>query len=142
MDAFHEGRLIRVEVTDRVRSAEVNVYDPTAFQYSRELRSGHAADAVSVWTDEPPYNWETDEHKYEVGTVERNLLSVFGGSCTVGSAQRTDLRVIAESGHGQKSIGDHVAQPEILTIPDTPAEEAPLALTGSNVGAFEAGETP
>ena len=90
MEAFHDGRLVRVEVTDRVQSALVNVYDPTAFQYSRELRSGHAADRVSVWTDEPPYNWETDEHKYEVGTVERNLLSVFGGPSTVDSAQRTD----------------------------------------------------
>ena len=44
MDAFHDGRLVRVEVTDRVRSAAVNVYDPTAFQYSRELRSGHTAE--------------------------------------------------------------------------------------------------
>lgn len=141
MEAFHEGRLIRVEATDRVRSAQVNVYDPTAFQYSRELRSGHTADAVSVWTDEPPYNWETDEHKYEVGTVERNLLSVFGGPVRWYPLNERTFRVIAESGHGQKSVGDHVAQPEILTIPDTPAEEAPLALTGSNVGAFETGET-
>ena len=79
MDAFPTGRLLRVEVTDRVRSAVVNVYDPTAFQYSRELRSGHhCGAAVDVWTDEPPYNYETDEHKYEVGTVERNLMSVFG----------------------------------------------------------------
>ena len=142
MDAFHEGRIVRVEVTDRVRSAAVNVYDPTAFQYSRELRSGHTADAVSVWTDEPPYNWETDEHKYEVGTVERNLLSVFGGPVLWFPLNERTLKVITESGHGQKSIGDHVAQPDTLTIPDPPAEEAPLALTGSNVGAFEAGETP
>ena len=97
---------------------------------------------MSVWTDEPPYNWETDEHKYEVGTVERNLLSVFGGPVRWIPLNERTLRVIAESGHGQKSIGDHVAQPDTLTIPDTPAEEAPLALTGSNVGAFEAGETP
>jgi hypothetical protein len=141
-DAFHDGRLVRVEVTDRVRSAAVNVYDPTAFQYSRELRSGHTADRVSVWTDEPPYNWETDEHKYEVGTVERNLLSVFGGPVRWIPLNERTLRVIAESGHGQKSIGDHVARPETLTIPDTPAEEAPLALTSSTVGAFEAGENP
>lgn len=139
-DAFHDGRLVRVELTDRVRSAAVNVYDPTAFQYSRELRSGHTADRVSVWTDEPPYNWETDEHKYEVGTVERNLLSVFGGPVRWIPLNERTLRVIAESGHGQKSIGDHVARPEKLTIPDTPAEEAPLALTSSTVGAFEAGE--
>ena len=141
MDAFHDGRIVRVEVTDRVRSAAVNVYDPTAFQYNRELRSGHTADAVSVWTDEPPYNWETDEHKYEVGTVERNLLSVFGGPVQWIPLNERTLRVIAESGHGQKSVGDHVAQLDTLTIPDTPAEEAPLALTGSNVSAFEAGET-
>lgn len=141
MDAFQEGRLVRVEVTDRVRSAAVNVYDPTAFQYSRELRSGHTADRVSVWTDEPPYNWETDEHKYEVGTVERNLLSVFGAPVRWIPLTERTLRVIADSGHGQKSIGDHVV-PETLTIPDTPAEEAPLALTGSNVGAMEAGDTP
>ncbi|MET4135505.1 glycosyltransferase family A protein [Pseudarthrobacter sp. PvP090] len=141
-DAFHDGRLIRVEVTDRVRSAVVNVYDPTAFQYSRELRSGHAADRVSVWTDEPPYNWETDEHKYEVGTVERNLLSVFNGSIRWVPLNERTQRIILQSGHGQKSIGDHVEKPNKLTIPDSPAEEAPLALTGSNVGAFEAGETP
>jgi hypothetical protein len=142
MDAFHDGRLVRVEVTDRVGSAAVNVYDPTAFQYSRELRSGHAAGSVSVWTDEPPYNWETDEHKYEVSTVERNLLSVFGGSIQWIPLNERTMRVITESGNGQKSIGDHVAQPEPLTIPDTPEEEAPLALTGSNVGSFEAGDTP
>lgn len=142
MEAFQDGRLVRVEITDRVRSGDVNVYDPTAFQYSRELRSGHTADSVSVWTDEPPYNWETDEHKYEVGTVERNLLSVFGGPVRWYPLNERTFRVIAESGHGQKSVGDHVAQPETLTIPNTPAEEAPLALTGSNVGAFEPGETP
>ncbi|MDQ0820482.1 hypothetical protein QFZ69_001361 [Arthrobacter sp. V1I7] len=132
MDAFHDGRLVRVEVTDRVQSAVVNVYDPTAFQYSRELRSGHTAERVSVWTDEPPYDWETDEHKYEVGTVERNLLSVFSGPVRWIPLNERTLRVITESGHGQKSIGDHVAQPDPLTIPDTPAEESPLALTGSN----------
>jgi glycosyltransferase involved in cell wall biosynthesis len=142
MDAFHYGSLFRVEVTDRVRSATVNVYDPTAFQYSRELRSGHAAEQLSVWTDEPPYNWETDEHKYEVGTVERNLLSVFGAPIRWIPLNERTLRVITESGHGQKSIGDHVAPTDPLTIPDTPAEEAPLALTSSTVGAFEAGETP
>lgn len=140
MDAFHDGRLVRVEITDRVRSASVNVYDPTAFQYSRELRSGHVAEQVSVWTDQPPYNWESDEHKYEVGTVERNLLSVFGAPIKWVPLNERTWRIITESGHGQKSIGDHVAQPDILTIPDTPAEEAPLALTGSTVGAFEAGE--
>ena len=142
MDAFHDGSLVRVEVTDRVRSATVNVYDPTAFQYSRELRSGHAAKQLFVWTDEPPYNWETDEHKYEVGTVERNLLLVFGAPIRWIPLNERTLRVITESGHGQKSIGDHVAPTEPLTIPDTPAEEAPRALTSSTVGAFEAGETP
>jgi glycosyltransferase involved in cell wall biosynthesis len=142
MEAFHDGRLARVELTDRVQSAVVNVYDPTAFQYSRELRSGHAAERVSVWTDEPPYNWETDEHKYEVGTVERNLLSVFGGPVQWIPLNERTMRIITQSGYGQKSIGDHVALPDTLTIPDSPAEEAPLALTGSNVGAFEAGETP
>ena len=142
LEAFHDGRLVRVEVTDRVRTAAVNVNDPTAFQYSRELRSGHSAESVSVWTDEPPYNWETDEHKYEVGTVERNLLSVFDAPVRWIPLTERTLRVIADSGHGQKSIGDHVAQPETLTIPDTPAEEAPLALTGSNVGAIEPGENP
>lgn len=135
-DAFHDGRFVRVEVTDRVRSALVNVYDPTAFQYSRELRSGHAAGSVLVWTDEPPYNWETDEHKYEVGTVERNLLSVFGGPIQWIPLNERTQRIIMLSGHGQKSIGDHVEKPNALTVPDAPAEEASLALTGSNVGAF------
>jgi general stress protein CsbA len=141
MDAFHDGQLVRVEVTDRVRSAVVNVYDPAAFQYSRELRSGHFADRVSVWTDQPPYNWETDEHKYEVGTVERNLLSVFGGPVQWKPLNERTLRVITQSGHGQKSIGDHVATPRALTIPSTAAEDAPLTMTGSIVGAFDAGET-
>ncbi|MGO4803840.1 glycosyltransferase family 2 protein [Arthrobacter sp. 2MCAF15] len=142
MDAFHDGRLIRVEVTDRVRSAAVNIYDPTAFQYSRELRSGHVAGRVSVWTDEPPYNWETDEHKYEVGTVERNLLSVFGGSVQWIPLNERTMRVITESGHGQKSIGDHVAPSDPLIVPDIAVEDAPLSLTGSTAGRFEAGEIP
>jgi hypothetical protein len=98
--------------------------------------------AAFSWTDEPPYNWETDEHKYEVGTVERNLLSVFAGPVQWIPLNERTLRIIAQSGHGQKSVGDHVVVPETLTIPDTPAEEIPLALTGSTVGAFEAGETP
>ena len=98
MEAFPKGVLSASKSTDRVRSAQVNVYDPTAFQYSRELRSGHTADAVSVWTDEPPYNWETDEHKYEVGTVERNLLSVFGGPVRWYPLNERTFRVIAESG--------------------------------------------
>jgi hypothetical protein len=142
MDAFDDGRLVRVEVTDRVQSGEVHVYDATAFQYSRELRSGHVADRVLVWTDEPPYNWESDEHKYEVGTVERNLLSVFGSAIRWIPLNERTQRIIKQSGHGQKSIGDHVAKPETLTIPeDLAAEDTPLALTGVNVGASEAGET-
>lgn len=141
MDAFHDGGLVRVEVTDRVHSVTVNVYDPTAFQYSRELRSGHTAGSVSVWTDEPPYNWETDEHKYEVGTVERNLLVAFGGPVQWNPLNQETLRIITQSGHGQKSIGDHVAQPDTLTIPDTPADEAPLVTASSTAGTFKVGET-
>ncbi|XTR53478.1 hypothetical protein ACOM2C_05560 [Pseudarthrobacter sp. So.54] len=141
-DAFHDGRLARVEVTDRVRSVEVNVYDPTAFQYSRELRSGHVAEHVSVWTDEPPYNWETDEHKYEVGTVERNLLTIFGASIRWVPLNERSLRIITESGHGRKSIADHVVRAAPQTFPMMPAENSPQALTGSIVGATEAGANP
>lgn len=144
MEAFGEGRVVRVEVTDRVQSEAVHVYDPTAFQYSRELRSAHNAERVFVWTDEPPYNWESDEHKYEVGTVERNLLSVFGSAVQWIPLNERTQRIIKQSGHGQKSIGDHVTQPqpEALTIPEDLAADRPLALTGSHVGATEAGETP
>jgi hypothetical protein len=139
MDAFHEGRLARVEMTDRVHSAVVNVYDPTAFQYGRELRSGHSADRVLVWTEEPPYNWESDEHKYEVGAVERNLFSVFGGSIEWIPLTERALRILSESGYRQNATRDHV-QPNTLTMPETLAEEAPLALTGSNAGASGPGE--
>ena len=60
------------------QSEIVNIYDPTAFQYSRELRSGHQAGQVDIWAGEPPYNHESDEHKYDVGAVERNAMAVFG----------------------------------------------------------------
>lgn len=142
MDAFHDGGIVRVEVTDRVHSANVNVYDPTAFQYSRELRSGHTAKSVSVWTDEPPYNRETDEHKYEVGTVERNLLLAFGGPVQWNPLNEATLRIITQSGHGQKSVGDHVAKPDTLTIPETPADEASLATASSMAGTYQVGDTP
>lgn len=112
-NAFHKGKFRRVEVTDRVKSAAVNVYDPTAFQYSRELRSGHSASKVFVWTAEPPYNWETDKHKYEIGTVERNLLSVFGARINWVPLNDRTLRIISESGHGQKSIGEHTMFPDV-----------------------------
>ena len=77
LEAFAEGRLHRVEVTDRVTSKIVNIYDPTAFQYRRELRSGHRAGQIEVWACKPPYSHESDEHMYDVGAVERNAMVVF-----------------------------------------------------------------
>jgi hypothetical protein len=133
MERFRSGELVRVELTDRVRSILVQVYDPTAFQYGRELRSGHAAEGVSVWTDNPPYNWETDEYKYEVGTVERNLLAVFNGPVKWIPLNERTRRIIMLSGHGQRSIGDQVGQPDSPGPLDVAAELEPLALAHPDV---------
>jgi glycosyltransferase involved in cell wall biosynthesis len=78
MDAFAEERLVRVELTDQVHSSKVYVYDPTSFQFRRELRSGQVADMVLVRAFEPPYDFRTGSHKYDVTTVSHNLAEMFG----------------------------------------------------------------
>ena len=50
LEAFAAGQLHRVELTDTVTSKTVNIYDPTAFQYSRELRS---AISLARWKSGP-----------------------------------------------------------------------------------------
>lgn len=79
MDEFFAGTLTRVEVTDSVESRLVSVYDPTSFQLSRELAGSHTADQVVVWAGEPSFDQVSGNHKYEMGTVERNLRAVFNG---------------------------------------------------------------
>jgi glycosyltransferase involved in cell wall biosynthesis len=80
MDEFAAQRLTRVELTDDVRSEIVNVYDPTSFQFTRELRSEHVADTIVVRASEPPFDPRTGVHKYAVTTVARNLGAIFGGT--------------------------------------------------------------
>ena len=100
LGAFAEDLFQRVEVTDRVVSKTVRIYDPTAFQYSRELRSGHTAGRVEIWASEPPYSHETDQHKYEVGAVERNVVAVFSGPVHWTPSDPEAERVLAHSRRG------------------------------------------
>ncbi|MCU1515507.1 MAG: glycosyltransferase family 2 protein [Pseudarthrobacter sp.] len=80
MDAFAAGTFSRVELTDNVHAETVHIYDPTAFQYTRHLKSGHTAGGVLVWAQEPPFDAERNEHQYEIATIERNLTATFGGA--------------------------------------------------------------
>ncbi|MHA7219792.1 glycosyltransferase family 2 protein [Arthrobacter sp. MDT1-48-3] len=79
LDEFELGALRRVEVTDSVASRRTIVFDPTAFQFMRELPSGHVAMDVVVHATESPYDRRTRQQRYSVGTVARNVKTVFGG---------------------------------------------------------------
>ncbi len=141
MKAFAGGELLRVEVTDRVKSRTVHVYDPTAFQFARELRSGHAAETVVVWAAEPPFNRTTNEHKYEVGTVERHLSAVFGGRPLWVPLNGSTTRGISNSGHGRLAAidaGPAVASAE-ASVPDERPVEAMQVLAYDTVGSTEIG---
>lgn len=129
LDAFAAGRLHRVEITDNVSSGTVSIYDPTAFQYSRELSSGHRAGQVNVHAHQPPYLSVSDEHKYDVEAVERNVAKVFGAPVTWVSDDPDIARVISQSRQVRVStleLGD--GQP--ATARDEPASL--LVPTGSN----------
>lgn len=134
MDAFAAGRLHRVEVTDRVSSRIVNIYDPTAFQYSRELRSGHQAGEVEVWASEPPYDHESDEHKYDVGAVERNAMAVFGVPVHWNPLDPATDQVILNTRYGWPASSDEAEEPAPAGTDDDRANEVPLELASSNVG--------
>lgn len=79
LDEFAAQQLTRVELTDDLHSRIVNIYDPTSFQFTRELQCGHTADTIMVRAFEPPFNPHTGVHSYAVTTVARNLGTIFGG---------------------------------------------------------------
>ena len=106
MDAFASGRLYRVEITDHVRAKLTHIYDPTAFQFARAHRSGHAADKVIVWAAEPPFNRVTNKHKYAVGTVERNLSMAFGAETHWMPLNGATYRALSNSGYGRNASAD------------------------------------
>ena len=135
MDGFSKGLLQRVEVTDQVMSNIVNIYDPTAFQYSRELRSGHQAGRVDVWASEPPYNHESDEHKYEVGTVERNARAVFGVPVHWVPLDLTTADTVTYAHFGRATNTEEYGCPERESMSNRMANEPFLESTSSIMGA-------
>jgi hypothetical protein len=134
LDAFSVGRLHRVEVTDRVTSRIVNIYDPTAFQYSRELRSGHESGQVEIWASEPPYIHESDEHKYDVGAVERNARAVFGAQVHWTASDPATEHVLLQTQCGWPTSSDENADPSRAGTADNQPDEYSPELTSSNVG--------
>ncbi|AXJ11255.1 glycosyltransferase family A protein [Arthrobacter sp. PM3] len=118
LEAFAEGRFHRVEVTDRVVSKAVNIYDPTAFQYSRELRSGHEAGQVKIWAGEPPFNDQSDEHKYDVGAVERNVMAVFGGPVHWAPSDPETEQVLMRTRNSWPSNSDENPDPALAGAAD------------------------
>jgi hypothetical protein len=134
LEAFAEGRLYRVEVTDRVTSRVVNIYDPTAFQYSRELRTGHQAGRVEIWASEPPYNHEADEHKYDVGAVDRNAMAVFGAPARWAPLDPATEQVLLKTRRGWPANSDQDEGPAPAGTDDDRANDLPLELASSNVG--------
>jgi len=142
LDAFAEGRLHRVEVTDRVSSEIVNIYDPTAFQYSRELRSGHQAGQVEIWVSEPPYSHEFDDHKYDVGAVERNAMAVFGVPVHWTALNPATEQVFLKNRYGWTTNSDENEAPAPAETDDNQPDEFPRELESSNVGPSNIGENP
>jgi hypothetical protein len=134
LEAFAEGRLRRVEVTDRVTSRVVNIYDPTAFQYSRELRTGHQAGQVEIWASEPPYSHESDEHKYDVGAVERNAMAVFGVPVLWTPLNPATEQVFRKARYGWPTTSDENADPSSAVPSEKQPDEFSPELTSSNVG--------
>lgn len=127
---FAAGLLHRVELTDNVSCSTVSVYDPTAFQYSRALSSGLRAGRVVVHAYQPPYLGEADEHKYDVGAVERNAAEVFGAPVTWLSDDADIARVISQS----RYVGVSIPEPdeEDLIAAGSPPAPQPLP-SGSNI---------
>lgn len=109
LDEFAAQRLTRVELTDDVRSRIVKVYDPTSFQFTRELRGGHTADTIMVRASEPPFNPHTGAHAYAVTTVARNLGAIFGGAVQWAS-EDSDVAAVLE-----RSLGNPVE----VEVPDS-----------------------
>lgn len=107
LDEFAAGRLVRVELTDELHSRAVTVYDPTSFQFTRELRSGHTADSIMVRASEPPYDPRTGVHSYAVTTVSRNLGAVFGGTVEWGS-EIPHVAAVLERSAGRVSVAEPV----------------------------------
>jgi hypothetical protein len=134
LETFAEGRLHRVEVTDRVTSKIVNIYDPTAFQYSRELRSGHEAGHVEIWASEPPYSHVSDEHKYDVGAVERNVMSTFGGPVHWSPADAATEQVLLRTRYGWPSNADEEPDTAPAESADNQPDEFKHELASSNAG--------
>ncbi len=116
MDLFATQRLTRVELTDDVHSRIVNVYDPTSFQFTRELRGGHAADSIMVRASEPPFNPHTGVHAYAVTTVARSLGAIFGGAVQWGS-EDAEVAAVLERSTGSLAVTDPTGDdtPELFT---------------------------
>ncbi|WP_081801736.1 glycosyltransferase family 2 protein [Arthrobacter sp. 9MFCol3.1] len=134
LETFAEGRLHRVEITDRVTSKIVNIYDPTAFQYSRELRSGHEAGHVEIWASEPPYSHASDEHKYGVGAVERNLMATFGGPVHWSPSDAATEQVLLGTRCGWSSNADGSRGTAPAGSADNQPDEFQHELASSNAG--------
>ena len=113
MDEFAAQRLTRVEQTDDVHSQIVVVYDPTSFQFTRELRSGHTADTIMVRASEPPFNPHTGVHTYAVTTVTRHLGAIFGGAVQW-TSENPDVAAVLERTAGR---------PAELEVPDSEEPE-------------------
>jgi hypothetical protein len=140
MEAFAEGRLARVELTDRVVTRQANIYDPTAFQYGREYRSGIVAERVVLWAGEPPYDPASQNHKYEVGAVERNVVSVFGAAVQWIPMDIVTADAVARSGYGTSAVRDYLDSQEAIHAPGDLDGESSLELTASVAGAPTVGE--
>lgn len=79
MEEFEAGSLLRIEVTDTAQIKEAHVYDPTALEFTSELRSGLRAEVAVLHADTAPYQRGAG-YQYTVGAVTRNLSKIFGGS--------------------------------------------------------------
>lgn len=121
LDEFAAQRITRVELTDDLHSRIVNVYDPTSFQFTRELRGGHTADTIMVRASEPPFNPHTGVHTYAVTTVARNLGTIFGGAVQW-TSEDPDVAAVLE-----RTIGN----PAPTEVPDS---EVPKFLATVNQG--------
>lgn len=123
MDEFAEKRIVRVELTDEVRSSKVYIYDPTSFQFSRELRSGQVADMVLVRASEPPYDFYTGSHKYDIATVSHNLAEMFGERIQWVPEDPAVARFLDRTLGGSSGAGVDVADLEDEDAQDAEGEE-------------------
>ncbi|WP_082484062.1 glycosyltransferase family A protein [Pseudarthrobacter sp. MEB009] len=97
MEEFDAGTLHRVEITDAVSSAVVHIFDPTAFEYTRELRSGQSAESVVVHASASPYNRAKREQRYSVGVVSRNVEKIFGAPVRWTAAEQEVYEAIGKN---------------------------------------------